>query len=171
VINLPTQLHETVTAIFEQLIAESSATERLSIDMIRALMLQLFILAARQSPDSNRVTAPSYNYTLLQNFRKLVDDNFITLKLPKEYAALLYITPNHLNALCNDMLGMPAGEVIRERVILEAKRALVNLELSITQIAGKLNFSDNSYFTKFFKKYTGLTPEEFRHNNLSYGNQ
>jgi AraC family transcriptional activator of pobA len=54
--------------------------------------------------------------------------------------------------------------VIRNRVILEAKRLLVNLDLNITEIAGKLNFADNSYFTKFFKKYTGQTPEEFRKN-------
>ncbi|TWR25800.1 helix-turn-helix domain-containing protein [Mucilaginibacter pallidiroseus] len=171
VINLPADMQADVTGIFEQLIKESSRNGKLSLDMMRVLMIQLFIATARQSPNSSRVTAPNYNYTLLQNFRKLVDEHYITLKLPKDYAALLYITPNHLNALCNDMLGMPAGELIRERVILEAKRALVNLELSITQIAGKLNFSDNSYFTKFFKKYAGLTPEEFRHNNLNNGNQ
>lgn len=171
VINLPDDMQADVIGLFEQLINESSRNGKLSLDMMRVLMIQLFIATARQSPNSSRVTAPNYNYTLLQNFRKLVDEHYTTFKLPKDYAALLYITPNHLNALCNDMLGMPAGEVIRERVILEAKRALVNLELSITQIADKLNFNDNSYFTKFFKKYAGLTPEEFRHNNLSNGNQ
>jgi AraC-like DNA-binding protein len=61
---------------------------------------------------------------------------------------------------------MPAGDVIRNRVILEAKRLLVNLDLSITEISYRLNFNDNSYFTKFFKKYVGSTPEEFRKNNV-----
>lgn len=135
-------------------------------DLIRTLMLQLFILIARQNEQINQTTAPTYNYTLLQSFKKLTDKNFATLRLPKDYAALLYITPNHLNALCNDMLGISAGEVIRNRVILEAKRLLVNLDLNINEIAGKLNFADNSYFTKFFKKYTGLTPEEFRKNPI-----
>jgi len=69
------------------------------------------------------------------------------------------------------MLGKSAGEVIRDRVILEAKRLLVNLDLTITNIAGKLNFADNSYFTKFFKKYTGQTPEDFRKNTLSHDNR
>jgi AraC-like DNA-binding protein len=167
VINLPHTAQATVINLFEQLILESAQPNKMGMDIIRALMLQLFILAARESPNSSLATAPNYNYTLLQSFRKLTDINFATLRLPKDYAALLYITPNHLNALCNDLLGISAGEVIRNRVILEAKRLLVNLELNITAIADKLNFTDNSYFTKFFKKYTGLTPEEFRKNTLS----
>jgi len=84
--------------------------------------------------------------------------------LPKDYAALLYITPNHLDALCNDILGIPAGEVIRNRVILEAKRMLINPKLSVADIGGRLGFADNSYFTRFFKKQAGTTPDEFRKN-------
>jgi AraC family transcriptional activator of pobA len=167
VIDLTADVQQQVTGLFEQLIKESHEPYRMGVDMIRTLMLQLFILVARQSEQSSQITVPTYNYTLLQSFRKLTDKNFTHLKLPKDYAALLYITPNHLNALCNDMLGISAGEVIRNRVILEAKRLLVNLDLNITEIAGKLNFADNSYFTKFFKKYTGITPEEFRKNPIA----
>jgi AraC-like DNA-binding protein len=68
-----------------------------------------------------------------------------------EYAELLYITPNHLNALCKEHLGMQAGEVIRNRIVLEAKRLLVNKNTSISEIAYYLNFADNSYFSKFLK--------------------
>lgn len=171
VINLHEASQQPITGLFEQLITESSETGKLSMDLIRAQMLQLFILVARQSANNNHISTPNYNYTLLQSFRKLADKNFATMRLPKDYAALLYITPNHLNALCNDMLGKSAGEVIRDRVILEAKRFLVNLDLTITNIAGKLNFADNSYFTKFFKKYTGQTPEDFRKNTLSHDNR
>ncbi|MDB5128704.1 AraC family transcriptional regulator [Mucilaginibacter sp.] len=167
VIDLAADVQQQVIGLFEQLINESHEHGRMGMDMIRTLMLQLFILVARQSEQSNQITVPTYNYTLLQSFRKLTDKNFTNLKLPKDYAALLYITPNHLNALCNDMLGISAGEVIRNRIILEAKRLLVNLDLNITEIAGKLNFADNSYFTKFFKKYTGITPEEFRKNPIA----
>jgi len=60
---------------------------------------------------------------------------------------------------------MSAGELIRNRVLLEAKRLLVNLDLTINEISGLLNFSDSAYFTRFFKKYTGQTPEAFRNRN------
>ena len=75
---------------------------------------------------------------------------------------MLYITPNHLNAVCKDMMGISAGEMIRNRIMLEAKRMLTNPQLNISEISLKLNFSDNSYFTKFFKKLEDITPEEFR---------
>lgn len=170
VINLKPATGGLVTDLFEQLLTESRQTNRMSMDMIKALMLQLFILVARQSEPPKQGAVPNYNYTLLQSFRKLTDQHFAKLKLPKDYAALLYITPNHLNALCNAIIGISAGEVIRNRVLLEAKRLLINLDLNITAIAAQLNFADNSYFTKFFKKHSGQTPEEFRKKTLSYDN-
>jgi AraC family transcriptional regulator, transcriptional activator of pobA len=162
VVGLPEEVRPKVTAIFEQLVAEGESRERLGLDMVKALMLQLFITVGRLSFEQKSGTVTSFNYTLLKNFQKLIDKNYSTLRLPKEYAGLLYITPNHLNSLCKEVLGIPAGEVIRNRIALEAKRLLVNLQLSISEIAYTLNFEDNSYFTKFFKKQAGFTPEEFR---------
>ncbi|HCU46615.1 helix-turn-helix domain-containing protein [Sphingobacterium faecium] len=75
---------------------------------------------------------------------------------------MLYITSNHLNFICKDQINMSAGEIIRNRVLLEAKRMLVNFELSVATIGMELNFFDTSYFIKFFKKYTLFTPEAFR---------
>lgn len=162
VINLPEELHEPVTAIFEALLKESEERERLSVDMIRLLMIQLFILVGRLSFDHASLHTNAYNYALVKNFQKLIEKNYSTLKLPKDYAERLFITPNHLNAITNSVLGMSAGEVIRNRVLLEAKRLLTNQDSTVTEIAYELNFTDNSYFTKFYKKYTGQTPEEFR---------
>jgi len=60
------------------------------------------------------------------------------------------------------LTGRSAGELIRDRILLEAKRLLINARMSISEIAGELEFSDNSYFTKFFKKYEGVTPDAFK---------
>ena len=162
VVDLPEAVRPTVLGLFEQLVAEGENGQRLGLDMVKALMLQLFITIGRLSFEQQSGKVTSFNYTLLKNFQRLVEKNFTMLRLPKEYAELLYITPNHLNACCKEVLGIPAGEVIRNRIVLEAKRLLVNLQLSISEIAYTLNFEDNSYFTKFFKKQAGLTPEEFR---------
>jgi AraC-like DNA-binding protein len=105
---------------------------------------------------------PNHTSTLLKSFQQLINQYYRTMRLPKEYAELLYITPNHLNALCRELLGKTAGDVIRERVLLEAKRLLTNAGMNILEIAYELNFKDNSYFTRFFKNYEGITPEEFR---------
>ncbi|MBK1438568.1 helix-turn-helix domain-containing protein [Parapedobacter sp. ISTM3] len=161
VLDIPVSMRTGVTALFDEMVSLASSLDTLRIDQLRVRALTLFLeLATLQEPAK---PAPlSYNATLLRNFQKLVDKHFASLRLPKDYAALLYITPNHLNAICSDLLGQSAGEVIRERIILEAKRLLVNPELSVAAVADTLNFKDNSYFTKFFKKYTRTTPEAFR---------
>lgn len=167
VIDLPAEQLPTIIALFESIIAEVEKQAALGSDMVKLLMLQIFISISRiQGKDENRVKQ-GYNQTLIRNFQKLIEQHYIDVKLPKDYAELLYITPNHLNAVCKDVLGLAAGEVIRNRTLLEAKRLLTNPKLSISEIAFNLNFSDNSYFTKFFKKIEGITPEEFRKKTLN----
>lgn len=131
-------------------------------DFLSVSLLYLFQLLEDQRDVKLGVEANVYNHTLLRNFLSLIEINYKTLRLPKDYASLLYITPNHLNALCKELLGQSAGDLIRGRIVLEAKRMLVIKDLSIAEVGYELNFNDNSYFTKFFKKIEGLTPEEFR---------
>lgn len=161
VMTVPVSLRAKTGSIFEEMIALRASISPIGFDKIRVLILQLLLLIADLYPAKQGV-AISYKQTVLRNFERLVAKHFVEWRHPKDYAAMLYITPNHLNALCSDTLGMSAGEVIRSRVVLEAKRLLVNPELSISTIAYQLNFKDNSYFTKFFKKHTGQTPEVFR---------
>jgi AraC-like DNA-binding protein len=162
VLKLKGKTFEEVKRLFEQVIKESTGKDGYAPDMIRSLLVELFIHVSRANPATSSKEVPKQNMLILQNFRKLVDTYYAEKHLPKEYAAMLYITPNHLNALCNDLLGKQAGEVIRERILLEAKRLLVNADMTIQEIAYQLHFTDNSHFGKFFKKYTMLTPEEFR---------
>jgi AraC-like DNA-binding protein len=167
VIDLPAEPLSAIVNLFENIIAEVEKPAALGSDMVKLLMLQIFITISRiQGKDESRVKQ-GYNQTLIRNFQKLIEQHYIDVKLPKDYAELLYITPNHLNAVCKDVLGLAAGEVIRNRTLLEAKRLLTNPKLSISEIAFNLNFSDNSYFTKFFKKIEGITPEEFRKKTLN----
>lgn len=162
VIGLPEALHQKVKQLFEGIVAETEHKDVFNADMARLLMMQLFIMVNRLNGNDKVNGALSYNQTLVRNFQQLVDGHYNRLKLPRDYAAMLYITPNHLNAVCNDVLGLSAGDVIRNRVLLEAKRMLTNRQLNINEIAFRLSFSDNSYFTKFFKKTEGATPEQFR---------
>jgi len=149
-------------AIFESILKEGELAEPFNDDLVKVLLLQLFIEVARTTKNAGNLKANPYNHTILKNFQHLIEENYTNLRLPKQYAELLYITPNHLNALCNDFLGTSAGKLIRDRIILEAKRLLINLDLRVVEIAEKLNFEDQSYFVKFFKKYEGLTPDRFR---------
>ncbi|WP_349315280.1 AraC family transcriptional regulator [Chitinophaga sp. MM2321] len=164
VVQLPGEATHTVVQLFEKMLKELNGEEAYSHDMLRLLLLEMFVQVSRANRAGLATQEPSHNYVLLRNFRKLVEQHYMQLRLPKDYAALLYVTPNYLNAFCRHMLGKSAGEIIRDRILLEAKRLLINADMSIAAIAYQLSFTDNSYFTKFFKKYVGITPEEFRKN-------
>ena len=162
VCQLPVEVQDKTTLLFEEIIDHASNRNDGEMDMIILLLLQLFLVVEGSCMGNNKKSIPQQKKVLLRNFRRLIDQHYLSIKLPKEYADLLYVTPNHLNALCQDLLGKTAGELIRDRVLLEAKRLLTSADVTVTEIAYHLNFQDNSYFNRFFKKYVGVTPDEFR---------
>jgi AraC-like DNA-binding protein len=162
VISIPGHGRSKVIQILETIIAEGNSKKELKDDFVRTALVQLLILVSRYFPEKNGQQPGSYNSMLLRNFYKLIEQNYKEKKLTKDYAAMLYVTPNHLNALTKDITGRSAGELIRDRVLLETKRLLINAKMTVAEIAAELEFIDNSYFTKFFKKYVGVTPEIFR---------
>jgi AraC-like DNA-binding protein len=162
VLNINESARAEIELLFKKIIGETQTMNAFAIDMIRCHLMQLFILVSRNTLKEKPVAYSKYDPILLRNFKKLVNTIFRQHKLPKEYAQMLHVTPNYLNNVTKEVWGKSSGTVIRERIILEAQRLLVNADLTITEIAYQLNFQDNSYFTKFFKKYSGMTPEQFR---------
>jgi AraC-like DNA-binding protein len=98
----------------------------------------------------------------IKNLEVLLENNFKTEKAPFFYASQLAITLKHLNRICNEMLQKTTTEVILARIILEAKRMLMDKKFTVNEIATELGFDDYSYFTRLFKKHTGMTPTDFR---------
>lgn len=101
-------------------------------------------------------------HTKIDLLEHLIEENFVSTKSPAFYASKMNMTTKHLNRICKSVLNKTATEVITQRVILECKRMLANQELSISQIASELGYFDVSYFSKFFKKNTGFSANEFR---------
>lgn len=161
VIDIPTAAREKLEQLLETIVDEANGEKQLKDDFVRAAMVQLFIYVSRFVVENGKPQHP-YNSLLLRNFQKLIEQYYKEKKLTKDYAGMLYVTPNHLNALCKDLTGQSAGELIRNRILLEAKRLLTNAQMTVAEIAAELDFTDNSYFSKFFKKYVGVTPETFR---------
>ncbi|ANI90325.1 AraC family transcriptional regulator [Arachidicoccus ginsenosidimutans] len=158
---LPASIQQKTHALLEEMIKKNEQPDN-DKDIFRILLLKLFLDIHSARATKEKKPVPQLKQQLLQSFKSLIDKHYSTLKLPKEYANLLHITPNHLNVLCNEMLGITAGKMIRDRQILEAKRLLINADMTITEIASMLNFEDNSYFNRFFKKSESITPNEFR---------
>ena len=99
---------------------------------------------------------------LLQKFLQLVNNFYIEKRTIDEYAALLFVTPNHLSQTIKTVTNKNALSFINDRLLSEAKSLIKHTNFDIAEIAYQLDFSDPANFGKFFKKYSGLTPLEFR---------
>ena len=95
-------------------------------------------------------------------FLKLLREHIKEQRSVNFYANLLYVTPKHLSMCVKEITGKPCGELIDERVVAEAKALLYNQELTIAHVAEELNFSDQFFFSKYFKKCTGMSPKHCR---------
>ena len=67
-----------------------------------------------------------------------------------------------LNTLCRALAGQSALQIVHQRIVLEAKRDLIYTSLTINQLADSLGFADPAYFSRFFRRMTGLSPRDFR---------
>ena len=146
---------------FESLIVETQSNQLLKQDKIMNLLDIIHIEIARKYSETHLHEAHSYNVKI-KNFEVLLENNFKTEKAPFFYASQLNITLKHLNRICNEMLQKTTTEVITARIILEAKRMLMDKKFTVNEIATELGFDDYSYFTRLFKKHTGMTPTDFR---------
>jgi len=103
---------------------------------------------------------------LTGRFFKLLAKNFRREKSVGYYAGELFVTPRHLSWVLKEVTGKTAGALVDEMVIREAKQLLTGHDLNVSQVAGKLYFSDASFFGKYFKKQTGLSPSAYKMGSL-----
>lgn len=103
-----------------------------------------------------------HDWEVYKNFIDLLEQHFMDKAQVSFYAAALAVTPKVLNNSIRRVTGKTVVELLQERSLLEAQRLLLNGEESIKEIAYKLGFQNNSYFTRFFVKHTSHTPSEFK---------
>jgi len=130
--------------------------------MLSAYLRILLIEAKRIYCPTQTTYIVASSVLITKQFLLLLEENFLTQTFVSEYAKLLGITANYLNETVKRTTGKTAGELIRARLLLEAKRLLIHSELSISEIAHDLNFEDPSYFGRFFKRYAHCSPSDFR---------
>jgi AraC family transcriptional activator of pobA len=131
---------------------------------MRALLALIAIEVGRQSASRARtgtVTLAPADGTV-EALKRLVEENFRKERQIGFYAGRLAMTPDRLNDHVKRAAGVTAGHLIRQRVLTEAKRELVFTGRPIHEIAYELGFADPSHFARFFRKQTGMTPQDFR---------
>ncbi len=146
---------------FDLLIQENNQNNKMQLDKMLNLLDCIHIEISRKYSEAYSHQTHSYNIKI-NKFELLLEQYFRQEKLPSFYAEKLNITLKHLNRICNEILQKTATEVIMDRVILEIKRMLIDKQLAVNEVAFAVGYEDYSYFSRFFKKQTGMSPTEFR---------
>lgn len=154
----------TVSQAIQHIFDENLKNEFDSHTIIRAYLDIILTRLTRHYTKSWVNKQPSSLTFKIRELESLVEKHYKEVKLPKAYAEKMNISPKHLNEICKKGLNKTPGDLVQERVMLEIKRLLAYSPKNVSEIAHELNFSDKSYFNRFFKKHTGLTPEQFRAN-------
>jgi len=121
-----------------------------------------FLIAKLLQASQVKTLNHSLKNKILVNYRKQIEDSFKVTRDVKVYAEKLNITTAKLNETCTEILGKTAYDLLKERVFLEAKILLTHTNDSVKEIAYELNFTDPSYFVKYFKSQSNLTPKKYR---------
>jgi AraC-like DNA-binding protein len=128
-------------------------------NMIRALVFEMYSIFESHLPPRKY---KSRKEEIFESFLLSVSRNFLKERSVTFYADQLFLTPKHLSRVVKEVSGRSAGEWIDEQVVLEAKARLKTLSQTIQEISDQLGFPNQSFFGKYFKHHTGMSPSEYR---------
>lgn len=110
--------------------------------------------------DQSRFVSRSEN--IYRQLLRLVMKHYEENRQVSFYARLLNITPQHLSSVVKQVAGKTVSDVIADIVIMDMKAKLKSTDMSIQEISNSLNFPNVSFFGKYFKRYVGMAPNEYR---------
>lgn len=166
VLKLDTVKAATVDVLFSLIQQKEMANEKHELydetikHVFSLLILEIVSLIKRNIKDN--IVSLNRKAHLSFQFLKLLREHIKEQRSVNFYADKLYVTPKHLSMCVKETTGKTCGEIIDEMVVEEAKALLHDPELTIGHVADELHFSDQYFFSKYFKKRTGMSPMNYR---------
>jgi AraC-like DNA-binding protein len=164
IINVTNEESELIQQAFKDIIAEynrfSPEKDYLLRNYIYILLLRLRDIYRPHAKNISNEASRSMKIT--NEFKHLVEKNFITIREVQAYAKLLHVTPKHLSEVIKANTGKSPREIINNILFLEAKVLLGSTDKTVTEIAHALYFEDQSHFSHFIKNRSGSTPLQLR---------
>ena len=154
---------------FYQLIEETvSRNDNFKTEIVRRLMgaylYKIGSILHRRQPEflSESPKSLKREEVLFNQFINLLTEHHRKERRVDFYAEQLFLSPKHFSTVVKKVSGKTAGEWIDEYVILEAKALLKYSVMSIQEVSYFMNFPNPSFFGKYFKHHTGLSPSEYK---------
>jgi AraC family transcriptional activator of pobA len=148
--------------IIEQLANEYQKNEQGKQQLFEYLLLALLTKLARHLQFNGDQRSQDHYGKRYQQLCDLIEKYYRKHKSCQFYAGELCTTTIGLNRACKAVSGQSVGDLIQDRLTLEAQRMLIYSSAPISLIAYELGFSDPAYFSRFFKRRAGAAPSTFR---------
>lgn len=162
---------EQVISVFKKMQEEFNSNYVHKYDVLRNMTFELLHFAMKMQPSVELEKQPvNASQRISTLFAELLERQFpiedtgqyVQLRTASDFAKQLNIHVNYLNRAVKDITGKTTTDIIGERLLQEAKIMLKQSDLSVSEIAYALGFSEAPRFNYFFKKGTGETPTTFR---------
>ena len=152
-----------IAALLRNMVEEAAWPQQGNALMLEWLARSVLLLLARSHAEQSAASVTGHGeFRLFADFRAAVEQHYKDGAAVEHYAGLLHVTPVRLNRLCLKMAGKTAFDIVQDRLMLEACRKLTYAPSSVASIGYELGFQDPAYFSRAFKRHTGLTPKQFR---------
>lgn len=136
--------------------------EEVALSYINILRCNIYQTMLNEPEEDVVVKIPSRRDEIFNSFIREVEDNYTSHRNVIFYADRLCVTPKYLSWIVHEVSGKYATQWIDEYVILECKTLLKSNRYTIKEICNRLNFSNQSFFAKYFKQHTGVSPKEYK---------
>ncbi len=164
IVNLDDEQFEALSSLSEAMGKEKSTGAAAHAEVVRSY-LHIFLLKCKQYVEADRTSAGDESQ-LFSKLQQMIEHSYREYHLPSYYAHALNVAPKKLNEVCKAHSGFTLSNMIRERILLEAKRLLLHSEYSIKEISYFLGFEDPAYFNRFFRKALAISAGGFRKNKM-----
>ena len=155
-------LTETLIDIFGHIIREFKLELSNYASVLRAYFHILIVTIQRWYNQINTTSLSITEPSLVRHFKQLVSEQFKKKQSISAYAEQLNVSLSTLNNTIKQTTNSTPSQILHEEIIMEVKRLLANSEMTVSEIGYQLNFEDPSYFGRFFRRQTGISPVAFR---------
>lgn len=130
---------------------------------VQSAILSLLVTALRhQNVARQRLAGSGIQVSTVARLRERIERRFRLREPISQYANALGVSQAALRAACAQVAGRSPSEMLDQRILLEARRALLYSSLSVAEIGFTVGFTDPAYFSRFFQRHTGLSPRNYR---------